>query len=87
MDVFKTIFVEVVNGVTLCDVPAIINLKDEKIKTPINYAAEAGHWDVCRYILNKTIMNKNPEDNKGLTPLHYAAESGILDICHFIKLF
>ena len=64
--------------------PAIINLKDEKKKTPINYAAEAGHWDVCRYILNKTIMNKNPEDNKGLTPLHYAAESGILDICQHI---
>ena len=84
LDVFKTIFAEVVNNATLCTVPDFMNLKDEKKKTPINYAAEAGHWDICRYVLNKTIMNKNPEDNKGLTPLHYAAESGILDICQHI---
>ena len=44
-------------------------------RTPLHYAAEAGHLNVVKYILDR-ISDKNPKDTEGRTPLHFAARRG-----------
>ena len=47
--------------------------------TPLHLAAENGHFDVCKLIL-ENVVSKNPVAFNGLTPLHSAAKGGHLDI-------
>ena len=51
--------------------------------TPIHQAAENGHEQVCKLIMDK-IKDKNPADLKGRTPLHIAAKNGYLPVCELI---
>ena len=51
--------------------------------TPIHQAAENGHEQVCKLIMDK-IKDKNPADLKGRTPLHIAAKNGYLAVCELI---
>ena len=51
--------------------------------TPLHGAAQNGHLEVCKYLMNK-VDNKNPAENTGTTPLHCAADRGHLEICKFI---
>ena len=53
-------------------------------KNPSNavFAAEKGHLNVCKYIIENT-EDKNSR-NSGYTPLHLAAENGRLDVCKYI---
>ena len=52
-------------------------------ETPIHYAAEYGHLEVCQLII-QTVDEKNPKNNEGRTPLHYAARWGKASICELI---
>ena len=40
--------------------------------TPLHYAAEFGHLEVCQLII-QSVDEKNPKNNEGSTPLHFAA--------------
>lgn len=40
--------------------------------TPLHEAADEGHADICRLILD-SVEDKNPADSVGDTPLHGAA--------------
>ena len=51
--------------------------------TPLHYAAQFGHSNICQLIL-VNVQEKNPNCFNGFTPLHYAAESGNLEICQLI---
>ena len=52
-------------------------------KTPLHYAAEEGHLEVCQLLLERC-EDKNPADGDGWTPLHEAADGGHLEVCCLI---
>ena len=58
-------------------------------KTPLHYAAQNGHYGVCKLIIDNTLY-KNPVTTKqkvtetGVTPLHWAARFGHLEVCKLI---
>ena len=56
---------------------------DNKGWTPLHSAASAGHYDVCRVILDH-VGYKNPSDNLGNTPLHAAANRGHMEVYELI---
>ena len=45
-------------------------------RRPLDAAAEGGHLNICKYIMEK-IKNKNPGSNNGWTPLHSSAKQGM----------
>ena len=49
-------------------------------KTPFHYAAEKGHTEICKFIIERA-EDKHPTDIDGRTPLHLAVLNGHLDIC------
>ena len=53
-----------------------INPKTLGSETPFHYAAMKGHLEICRVILKKNIIEKNPGNFRGSTPLHFAAKYG-----------
>jgi len=55
------------------------NIQDYMGKFPFHYAAENGHFHVCKLLMDVSI-DKNPKDNKRFTPLHLAAKKGHLKI-------
>ena len=50
-------------------------LKWQWNETPLHYAAQNGHLEVSKLILDN-IEDKNPGTRSGKTPLHYAAMHG-----------
>ena len=48
------------------------NPGDKDGKTLLHWAAEKGHLDICKSIIEE-VEDKNPKDKKGWTPLHEAA--------------
>ena len=52
-------------------------------KTPLHRAAENGHVEVCKIIMD-SIADKNPKAGNGRTPLHVASENGHLEVCKLI---
>ena len=58
-------------------------LKDHNGWTPLHFAAENGHFEVCKLII-ENVRDKNPGDYKGITPLHLAAENGQIELCELI---
>ena len=63
------------------------NMKSEisprKLRTPLSMAAENGHFEICRMIVER-VEDKNPSEYNGWTPLHHAARNGHLEICELI---
>ena len=57
--------------------------KGLKGRTPLHIAAQSGHFEVCKFIIERE-DNKNPSDSDGLTPLLVAVAKGHLDICSII---
>ena len=53
-------------------------------RTPLHYAAEAGHLSVVECILDRIITDKNPKDTEGRTPLHFAARQGHVQVVQCI---
>ena len=51
------------------------NIRNDFGMLPLHYAAEKGHTNVVKQLL-EVAENKNPEDNNRYTPLHLAAENG-----------
>ena len=58
-------------------------MKDLKGLTPLHDAAEKGHEEICKIIID-SVENKNPNDALGNTPLHLAAKKGHRHICKLI---
>ncbi|KAJ7584530.1 hypothetical protein C8J56DRAFT_829768, partial [Mycena floridula] len=53
-------------------------------KTPLAYAAQQGHSDIVKLLLQRDDVNPESCDVDGCTPLSYAAEEGSLDIVKFL---
>ena len=51
--------------------------------TPLHYAAQEGHFNVCK-LITENVHVKNPSNDQGETPLSLATQSGHNEIC---KLF
>ena len=59
------------------------NPRNRRGETPFHEAAEEGHYEVCKLII-ENVLDKNPRDNNGNTPLHMAAFWGHLNTCTLI---
>ena len=60
------------------------NPKDVAEKTPLHSAAERGHTEIVKMILN-VAEDKNPKDKNGNTPLSLAKHRGHLDVSNIIS--
>ena len=61
-----------------------INPESKNGSTPLHFAANYGHYDICRFITEK-INVKNPRSSRnGSTPLHTAAANGHTNVCRLI---
>ena len=59
------------------------NPSNEWGETPLHYAADHCHLEVCKLII-QSVDEKNPKNNEGDTPLHFAARRGKASICELI---
>ena len=50
---------------------------------PLHIAANYGHFDICKLIVDN-VDDKNPAELNGNTPLHIAAHNGYFEICQLI---
>ncbi|KAF3393739.1 putative ankyrin repeat protein [Penicillium rolfsii] len=53
-----------------------LDLRDVNDRTPLHYAAENGHQDVVKLLLDKGADSNIKDNYRSLTPLHYAVENG-----------
>ena len=62
------------------------NPKDEKWNTPLHFAAKAGHYKICKIIVDAGIRDKNPVNNNchNETPLRLATYNGHASVCQLI---
>ena len=51
--------------------------------TPLHYAADKGHFDICQLLI-KHGANVSQQTISGATPLHKAAQKGHLNVCKLI---
>ena len=54
-------------------------------RTPLHFAAEKGHLDCARFLVEEKGADINAKDKFGMTPLHLACETGMLDIIHYLS--
>ena len=52
-------------------------------ETPLHFAAQFGHLEVCQLII-ENVNEKNPKNCEGFTPLQFAARFGKKTICELI---
>jgi len=64
-------------------VSTIIEKKAKYGWRPLHFAANNGHVDVVRFLLEKG-ANVNAQDHRGRTPLHLAALDGHVDVVRFL---
>jgi ankyrin repeat protein len=60
-----------------------INLKDEDGRSPVHYAANNGHAEVVR-VLIECGVDVNLADRNGVAPLHFASVGGFTEIVCFL---
>ncbi len=53
-------------------------------KTPLHWAAEKGHWDVVKYLVEEKGADVMAADKDGDTPLHWAAVKGHWDVVKYL---
>ena len=54
-------------------------------RTPLQLAAEAGHLEVCQYIVKNISVDRNvTTDLYGRSPIHFAVAMGHLEVCKFL---
>ena len=58
------------------------NPADRYGDTPLHFAAQEGHLEICSLII-ENISDRNPF-SRGRTPLHYAAAQGHIEVCRLI---
>ena len=59
------------------------NPRNSRGETPLHYAAENGHFEVCKLII-EWVDDKSPRNDNGITPLQKAKSKGHLEIYRFI---
>ena len=52
-----------------------LNALKEDGSTPLLFASYGGHFEICKFLIEKT-EKKNPKRDDGVTPLHMAASKG-----------
>ena len=52
-------------------------------RSPLHSAAQNGHLEVCKLLIEK-LTEKNTTENEGWTPLHMAANYGQVEVCKLI---
>ena len=60
--------------------PGQENPKYKRGSTPLHCAAEKGHLQVVKILLDNIENEKNPKNTNGFTPLAYAAKEGHLGV-------
>ncbi|KAI8945778.1 ankyrin repeat-containing domain protein [Xylaria longipes] len=63
--------------------PMFIDAPDGSGRGPISYAAEKGHAQIVRFLLEQG-ASPNADDRIGLTPMHYAASNGHADVARLL---
>ncbi len=65
--------------------PALLNEQDNEGRTPLHTAAECGHLNIVRYLVDeeKVPVNEKNGYGYGVTPLHCAVENGHLAIVSY----
>ena len=54
----------------------LINISDKDLNTPLHLAAERGHVECVRIIINTENVDLEAENERKWTPLYCAAERG-----------
>lgn len=60
--------------------------RDDKWRTPLHLAAQAGHMMMLRLVGGCKHVDFNGGDEKLMTPLHYAAKEGRLDVIKYLVI-
>ena len=60
------------------------NPADNHGSTPLHIAAQTGHLDIYKLIIDK-VENKNPTDNDGTTSFHLTVQYNHSEICKLIN--
>ena len=63
--------------------PLIRPIDSAEGSTPLHFAAQNGHLEVCKLIMDN-ITDKNPANVEGEMPFHFAAKKGQLAVCQFM---
>ncbi|KAI0447555.1 ankyrin repeat-containing domain protein [Xylaria telfairii] len=63
--------------------PMLIDAPDGSGRNPISYAAEKGHAQIVRFLLEQGASLKS-DDRLGLTPMHYAASNGHANVAKLL---
>ena len=63
--------------------PIIRPIDSAEGTTPLHFAAQNGHLEVCKLIMDN-ITDKNPANVEGEKPFHFAAKKGQLAVCQFM---
>lgn len=71
---------EVMRGREGVAAPPDFNAQDLHGCTALHLAAEAGHAEVCRLLLD-ALVEANAQDKEGCTALHLAAMNGLGHVC------
>ena len=59
--------------------PDLVSSRDNQGKTPLHWAAAAGHQDLVEFLIANR-ADVNARDSNGATPLHWAAANGFEDV-------
>ena len=66
------------------DMGSDVNLKTNDGRNCLHIAAECGHLNLCKTLINKYNVNVQVADNDGYTALHFSASNGS---CKLVKFF
>ena len=51
--------------------------------TPLNFAAQMGHVEICKFIFRR-LKRTGSTKRLGLTPLYFAAKGGHCEVCELL---
>ncbi|XP_048136306.1 ankyrin-1-like isoform X1 [Rhodamnia argentea] len=62
----------------------IADIKDDKGRGALHFAATAGNIELCKYLLEELKLDVNLKDVEGITPLHHAAGSEHIETAKYL---